>query len=61
MVNEEDIKGTDDSMTAIRSKKIILSHNLREEVLTEILKVVTTKDEACVSLNCLRNCKRCNF
>jgi predicted nucleic acid-binding Zn-ribbon protein len=60
MVNKEKIKGTDDEMIDTGSEKTTLSHNLREEVLTEIIKVIMKKDKACVSLNCLRNCKRCN-
>jgi hypothetical protein len=60
MVNEKKIKDTDGGMIAIGSKKIILSQNLREGVLTEILKDELTKNKTCVRLNCLRDCKGCN-
>lgn len=60
MVNEKKIKNTDGGIIAIRSEKIVLSQNLRERVLTEILKGEITNDKTCVWLNCLRDCKRRN-
>jgi hypothetical protein len=60
MINRKKTKCIEDNIINIRSEKITLSQNLREKVLTEILKNEITKDNGCIKLNCCADYKHCN-
>jgi hypothetical protein len=60
MINKKKNKYIEDNIINISSEKITLSQNLREKVLTEILKNEIAKDSGYIKLNCCEDYKHSN-